>query len=45
MPKQSMGKTGSAPIKKMGHTASGRHGDDPNLKVKGGDTVRDLGPR
>ncbi len=29
---QPIGKTGSAPIIRQGHTASGRFGDDPNLK-------------
>ncbi len=27
--------SGSAPIKKVGHTASGRHGSEPNAKRKG----------
>ena len=32
---KSIGKTGSAPIKKVGHTFSGQFGSDPNAKVKG----------
>jgi hypothetical protein len=35
---QPIGRTGSAPIVKQGHTASGRFGDDPNLK---GNVVRE----
>jgi hypothetical protein len=30
-----MGKTGSAQIKKVGHTFSGLHGNDPNAKRRG----------
>lgn len=33
---------GSAPIVRQGHTSSGKHGSDPNMKVKGGNSVRDL---
>lgn len=29
-------KSGSAPIKKVGHTFSGKFGSEPNSKVKGG---------
>jgi hypothetical protein len=29
-------KSGSANIKKIGHTYSGRHGSAPNAQVKGG---------
>ena len=36
--KKDMGKTGSAPIKKVGHTFSNRFGSEPNAKVKGGST-------
>jgi hypothetical protein len=32
---KTIGKTGSAPIKKIGHTFSGNFGSDPNAKVKG----------
>lgn len=35
--------TGRAQIKKQGHTANGRHGSEPNVKVKGGNNVRELG--
>jgi hypothetical protein len=45
MPKNTMGKTGTAPIKKVGHTASGRYGDDPQMKVRGGTGVRDISPK
>ena len=32
---KSIGKTGSAPIKKVGHTFSGSFGSTPDAKVKG----------
>jgi hypothetical protein len=32
MPKKDVGKTGTAPIIKQGHTSSGRHGDNPDVK-------------
>lgn len=34
--------TGNAPIVRQGHTASTKHGSDPNVKVKGSTTTRDL---
>ncbi len=37
-----MGKTGSAPIKKMGHTHDGQHGSNPNSQPKGRGGVTDL---
>jgi hypothetical protein len=36
---QSIGKTGGASIKKVGHTFSGSFGVDPNAKVKGRPTT------
>jgi hypothetical protein len=33
--KDSLGKTGNAPIKKVGHTFSGSHGSNPMAQVKG----------
>lgn len=36
-------KTGNAPIKKVGHTASNRFGTNPDARVKGNVTSRDLG--
>lgn len=42
MPKPISSKTGSAPIMRQGHTATGNHGDDPNAKGKGMKAVRDL---
>ena len=35
-------RTGSAPIKRTGHTTDGRHGSDPNAKVRGGGSSRDI---
>lgn len=35
-------KTGNAPIIRQGHTATSKHGSDPNMKVKGAQTPRDL---
>jgi len=29
-------KTGSASVKRVGHTFSNRHGSEPNAKVRGG---------
>jgi hypothetical protein len=41
--KESYGsKTGNAPIVRQGHTATTKHGSDPNLKVRGGNSPRDL---
>jgi hypothetical protein len=34
--------TGSAPIKKQGHTTDGNYGSDPNFKGKGQRPPRDL---
>jgi hypothetical protein len=34
--------TGSASIKRIGHTASNSHGSNPNVKAKGRGTPRDL---
>lgn len=43
MPKPTLGaKTGSAPIKKTGHTASTRFGANPDAKVRGNTSSRDL---
>lgn len=45
MPKDRMtSRTGTAQINRTGHTASGQHGDDPNLKAKGRRQPRDLKP-
>jgi hypothetical protein len=33
----------NAKIVKQGHTTSGRHGDNPDMQVKGKTSVRDLG--
>lgn len=35
--------TGRADVKKMGHTAQKNYGSEPNVKVKGGHNVRELG--
>lgn len=35
MPKGIQSKTGDAPITRQGHTATGNHGDDPNLRGGG----------
>ena len=35
MDKDIKSKTGSAPIKKVGHTTSGRFGSEPNAKERG----------
>lgn len=35
-------KTGNASVMKQGHTTSGKHGTDPNAKVRGGNSVREL---
>lgn len=40
--KQPIGRTGNASIMKQGHTTDGRHGSNPDMKVKGGNNVRDL---
>lgn len=41
--KQDIGsKTGSAPIKRVGHTTDGRYGSDPNARVRGGTGSRDI---
>ena len=37
-----MGKTGTATIKKQGHTHDGQHGSSPNAKVMGRGGVTDL---
>lgn len=42
MPKTIGSKTGSAPIIRQGHTATGNFGDDPMAKGKGMKAVRDL---
>lgn len=43
MPKPSLNSNpGSAPIVRQGHTATGNHGDDPNIKGRGKKAVRDL---
>lgn len=42
MPDQIKSKTGSAPIKKVGHTAGTRYGTNPSSQVKGSNTSRDL---
>lgn len=42
MPKEIQSKTGNAQIDRMGHTATSKHGSDPNLKVRGNQTPRDL---
>lgn len=42
MPKPISSKTGSAPIIRSGHTASTKHGADPNAKAVGRPTPRDL---
>jgi hypothetical protein len=35
-------KTGSAPIRKVGHTASNRHGSNERAQVRGSNASRDL---
>lgn len=43
MPKESYtSKTGNAPIIRQGHTATTKHGSDPNMKGKGQSSPRDL---
>lgn len=43
MPKETISSnTGNAPIVRQGHTASMKHGSDPNIKGKGSNSVRDL---
>lgn len=43
MPKGSISSsTGNAQIKKQGHTENGRFGSDPDLRVRGGQTVKEL---
>lgn len=43
MPKPTLSaKTGSAPLRKTGHTASNRFGSNPDAKVRGGSASRDL---
>lgn len=43
MPKREMtGKTGNAEIQRQGHTATTKHGSDPNFKGKANDKPRDL---
>jgi hypothetical protein len=41
-PGQAIKGTGNAPIVKQGHTANNQHGTDPNAKVKGRSSTRDL---
>lgn len=46
MPKDTISsKTGNAPIVRQGHTATTKHGSDPNMQVKGQRKPRDLKPR
>lgn len=43
MPRDRMtSKTGNAPIVRQGHTATTKHGSNPNMKVKGQEKPRDL---
>lgn len=35
-------KTGNASVMRQGHTSDNKHGSNPNAKVKGGSSVRDL---
>lgn len=43
MPKPTISsKTGNAPVVKTGHTASNRFGSNPDAKVRGSVTSRDL---
>ena len=42
MPKGMTQKTGDAQIKQTGHTASPKHGADPNAKALGRPPARDL---
>lgn len=43
MPRDSIGSnTGNASVVKQGHTATSKHGSDPNLKGKGEQKPRDL---
>lgn len=35
-------KTGNAQIKRVGHTTDSKYGSNPNAKVKGSRSVRDL---
>lgn len=42
MPKGMQQKTGRAPIKMVGHTASNAYGSDPSKQRKGVSSARDL---
>jgi hypothetical protein len=44
MPKESMGKTGQAPVVAQGQTTDTRFGSDPNSGTRGKTAVRDLKP-
>lgn len=39
---QPIGRTGNASVMKQGQTTDGRHGSNPDAKVKGNANVRDL---
>lgn len=41
-PNQAITGTGNAPIKRQGQTATNQYGSDPNAKVMGRSSVRDL---
>lgn len=43
MPRETISKSGTAPIVKQGHTATNNHGTDPNFKGRtGNNKPRDL---
>jgi hypothetical protein len=43
MPRETItSKTGNAEIKRQGHTATTKHGSDPNFKGRANDKPRDL---
>jgi len=45
MTKSTLGKTGSTPITKVGHTASNSYGSNPDSKRRGNTTPRELGSK
>lgn len=42
MPNNPLNNSKGANIMKQGHTTNGKFGSSPDMKVKGGDSVRDL---
>lgn len=45
MPKDSIGKTGNAPIVKVGHTTNGHFGSNPSATGLTKNPVRELSPK